>query len=76
MPTKAGGVYRDDVTGWAVAELLRGLLAEGCRVPLPYIVAGSPAGCAFPNPLPRKANRASGRQSPDSRWSASFKTHS
>ena len=71
---EGGGVYRDDVTGWAVAELLRGHFAEGCRVPLPDIVAG-------PRPVASSSTRRAKPtvQADGSRRlgrSASFKTHS
>lgn len=42
------GVPRGAVSGWPVADLLRGLLAECGSVPLPDIVAGYP-DCAFPD---------------------------
>lgn len=43
-----GNVEPGDVAGWPVADLLKGLLAECCAVPLGRIVAGKANGCAFP----------------------------
>lgn len=42
------GMDVDDVEDWTVTQLVRGLLAEACAVPLAAIVAGHEAGCAFP----------------------------
>lgn len=37
------------VAGWSVGDLLRGLLAECCNVPLEQIAAGRLTQCAFPD---------------------------
>jgi hypothetical protein len=42
------GVAPAAVSAWSVADLLTGLLAECCGVPLGRIVAGRRRGCAFP----------------------------
>lgn len=42
------GADLDAVADWTVAELLWGLLAECCNVPLADVVDGYAAGCAFP----------------------------
>jgi hypothetical protein len=43
------GVDPGLITGWSVAELLWGLLAECCSVPLTQVVHGHEHGCAFPD---------------------------
>lgn len=49
------GIYQDNgveastIDDWNLAELLLGLLAECCYVPLPQIVAGRITQCAFPD---------------------------
>ena len=46
---RAGGVELDAVRDWTVADLVLGLLAECCYVPLEGVVAGREGGCAFPD---------------------------
>jgi hypothetical protein len=43
------GVDDDVVANWTVTELMWGLLAECCNVPLADLAAGYEAGCAFPD---------------------------
>ena len=43
------GIDTDEVEDWTVADLVFGLLAECCYVPLDDMVAGRAAGCAFPD---------------------------
>lgn len=45
----SAGADRDVVEGWSVTELLWGLLAECCNVPLADIVDGYAKECAFPD---------------------------
>lgn len=43
------GVGLDEIAKWSVLQLVHGLLAEGCGVPLAQVVEGLEAGCAFPD---------------------------
>jgi hypothetical protein len=43
------GVGLEEIADWSVLQLVHGLLAEGCGVPLAQIVQGNEAGCAFPD---------------------------
>jgi hypothetical protein len=43
------GVHLGDVDDWTVLDLLMGLLAECCYVPLSDIVGGRIIQCAFPD---------------------------
>lgn len=43
------GVDASAIEDWGVAELMLGLLAQCCYVPLPQIVAGRIVQCAFPD---------------------------
>jgi hypothetical protein len=46
---RADGIDEEELVDWSVVELLKGLLAECCYVPLRWLVEGRARGCAFPD---------------------------
>jgi len=43
------GVPRDRTASWSMSELIKGLMAECCYVPLAQVADGYSSRCAFPN---------------------------